>query len=136
MTARARAAGKELDALQAWLSGRGIDVRRYAGGMKYHAKYLVADGRLALVTTANLTARCFDRTCDFTLVTRDPAVVVGPAASSSTPTGTAGRVDGQKVWSSYAARADFGLLLARTDPDAAKPQAGITMFVLPMDAAG
>ncbi|MFV0318499.1 MAG: acyl-CoA dehydrogenase family protein, partial [Microthrixaceae bacterium] len=46
------------------------------------------------------------------------------------------RVEGQKVWSSYAARADFGLLLARTDPGAAKPQAGITMFILPMDAPG
>ena len=46
------------------------------------------------------------------------------------------RLDGQKVWSSYAARADFGLLLARTDPDAAKPQAGITMFILPMGAEG
>ena len=45
-------------------------------------------------------------------------------------------LDGQKVWSSYAARADFGLLLARTDPDAPKPQAGITMFVLPMGAEG
>ncbi len=45
-------------------------------------------------------------------------------------------LDGQKVWSSYAARADFGLLLARTDPDALKPQAGITMFILPMDAPG
>ena len=77
MTARARAAGTDLDALQAWLAGRRIDVRRYAGGMKYHAKYLVADGDLALVTTANLTARCFERTCDFTLVTRDAAVVTG-----------------------------------------------------------
>jgi alkylation response protein AidB-like acyl-CoA dehydrogenase len=46
------------------------------------------------------------------------------------------RLDGQKVWSSYAARADFGLLLARTNPDAPKPQAGITMFVLPMHAEG
>ena len=77
MTARARAAGKNLDALHGRLAGRGIDVRRFAGGMKYHAKYLVADGRLALVTTANLTARCFDRTCDFSLVTRDQAVVTG-----------------------------------------------------------
>jgi cardiolipin synthase A/B len=77
MTARARATGKDLDALQAWLSERGIEVCRYAGGMKYHAKYLVADRRVALVTTANLTARCFQRTCDFTLVTRDGAVVAG-----------------------------------------------------------
>src|SRR5690606_36052421 len=45
-------------------------------------------------------------------------------------------LDGQKVWSSYAARADLGLLLARTNPDAPKPQAGITMFVLPMHAPG
>jgi acyl-CoA dehydrogenase len=45
-------------------------------------------------------------------------------------------IDGQKVWSSFAAHAHFGLLLARTDPDAPKPQLGITMFVLPMDAPG
>jgi phosphatidylserine/phosphatidylglycerophosphate/cardiolipin synthase-like enzyme len=77
MTARARAAGRDLDALHGWLATHGIDVRRYAGGMKYHAKFLVADARLALVTTLNLTARCFERTCDFTLVTRDPAVVSG-----------------------------------------------------------
>jgi phosphatidylserine/phosphatidylglycerophosphate/cardiolipin synthase-like enzyme len=77
MTPRARAAAKALDALQAWLTAHGIDVRRYAGGMKYHAKYLVADGRRALVTTANLTAHCFDRTCDFTLVTRDATMTTG-----------------------------------------------------------
>jgi cardiolipin synthase len=77
MTPRARAAAKALDALQAWLTAHGIEVRRYAGGMKYHAKYLVADGRRALVTTANLTARCFDCTCDFTLVTRDATVTTG-----------------------------------------------------------
>jgi alkylation response protein AidB-like acyl-CoA dehydrogenase len=45
-------------------------------------------------------------------------------------------VSGQKVWSSYAADAHFGLLLARTDPEAAKPHAGITMFILPMDSPG
>lgn len=45
-------------------------------------------------------------------------------------------IDGQKVWSSYAAGAHLGLLLARTDADASRPQLGITMFVLPMDAPG
>jgi len=77
MTARARAAGTDLDALHAWFAASGIEVRRFAGGMKYHAKYLVADTRLALVTTASYTTRCFNRTCDFTLVTRDPSVVSG-----------------------------------------------------------
>ena len=75
MTARARSAGRQLDALHGWLAGRGIDVRRYGGGMKYHAKYLVADERLALVTTLNYTARCLTRTCDFILVSRDVAVI-------------------------------------------------------------
>lgn len=45
-------------------------------------------------------------------------------------------LDGQKVWSSYASRADHGLLLARSDPAAERPQRGITMFVLPMRSPG
>ncbi|HEU5267583.1 MAG TPA: acyl-CoA dehydrogenase family protein [Jatrophihabitans sp.] len=44
-------------------------------------------------------------------------------------------INGQKVWSSGARFADYGLLLARTDPDVAK-QAGLTMFLIPMDAPG
>ncbi len=44
-------------------------------------------------------------------------------------------LDGQKVWSSGARFADYGLLLARTDREVAK-QAGLTMFLLPMDAPG
>lgn len=44
-------------------------------------------------------------------------------------------IDGQKVWTSGAQFADYGLLLARTDPDVVK-QAGITAFLLPMDTPG
>jgi hypothetical protein len=42
---------------------------------------------------------------------------------------------GQKVWNSIAERADWGVCLARTDPDA-KPHAGISYFVVDMKAAG
>jgi 3-oxochol-4-en-24-oyl-CoA dehydrogenase len=45
------------------------------------------------------------------------------------------RVSGQKVWSSLAAVADRGILLARTDPDA-PAHAGISCFVLDMHAPG
>jgi alkylation response protein AidB-like acyl-CoA dehydrogenase len=44
-------------------------------------------------------------------------------------------LEGQKVWSSGARFADYGLLLARTDPEVVK-QAGQTMFLIPMDAPG
>src|SRR5215207_8177283 len=44
-------------------------------------------------------------------------------------------VNGQKVWSSYAHKADIGQLMARTNPDVPKHQ-GLTMFLLPMDTPG
>jgi alkylation response protein AidB-like acyl-CoA dehydrogenase len=44
-------------------------------------------------------------------------------------------INGQKVWTSYAHIARWGILLARTDLTAAKHQ-GISYFVCPMDAPG
>ena len=45
------------------------------------------------------------------------------------------RLSGQKVWTTNAQFAAFGLLLARTDADVPKHK-GLTMFVVPMDAEG
>ncbi len=44
-------------------------------------------------------------------------------------------INGQKIWTSGAHRADWGWLAARTDPDAPKHK-GITMFMLRMDTPG
>ena len=44
-------------------------------------------------------------------------------------------VNGQKVWTTLAHAAQFGILLARTDPDA-EPHKGITYFVLDMRTPG
>jgi alkylation response protein AidB-like acyl-CoA dehydrogenase len=44
-------------------------------------------------------------------------------------------LNGQKVWTTNAQFAAFGVLLARTDPDVPKHK-GLTMFLVPMDAPG
>lgn len=44
-------------------------------------------------------------------------------------------VNGQKVWTSNAQYADFGILVARTDPDVPK-HAGLTFFILDMCTPG
>ena len=44
-------------------------------------------------------------------------------------------VNGQKIWTSLAQFSKFGILIARTEPDAPKHE-GISYFVCPMDAPG
>jgi alkylation response protein AidB-like acyl-CoA dehydrogenase len=48
-------------------------------------------------------------------------------------TETGWRINGQKVWSSAANSAKYGLLLARTGPES---HHGLSMFIVPMDAEG
>jgi alkylation response protein AidB-like acyl-CoA dehydrogenase len=45
------------------------------------------------------------------------------------------RLDGQKVWTSRGAYANWGICLTRTDPEAPKHD-GLTMFAVPMDSPG
>jgi alkylation response protein AidB-like acyl-CoA dehydrogenase len=44
-------------------------------------------------------------------------------------------LNGQKVWTTNAQFAAYGLILARTNPDVPKHK-GLTMFIVPMDAEG
>lgn len=44
-------------------------------------------------------------------------------------------VNGQKIWNSWADKSDFGILIARTDPDRPRHQ-GISYFICPMTLDG
>jgi alkylation response protein AidB-like acyl-CoA dehydrogenase len=44
-------------------------------------------------------------------------------------------VNGQKIWTSLARMAKFGILIARTEPDAPKYR-GVSYFIIPMDLPG
>jgi len=80
LTRRAKGWERKLKDLHRSLEDLGASVHRYQGNginTKYHAKYLVADDGPALVGSLNFTSKCFRETCDFLLVTYDPAVVGG-----------------------------------------------------------
>jgi phosphatidylserine/phosphatidylglycerophosphate/cardiolipin synthase-like enzyme len=78
LTKRAKGGKKRLKKLWGALEEMGAVVTRYADPVvKYHAKYLVADNTTAMITTLNPTRKCFTRTWDAILITRDPSVVKG-----------------------------------------------------------
>ena len=45
-------------------------------------------------------------------------------------------ISGQKLWSTYGDRAQYAFLAARTDPSARPKQAGISVFLAPLDTPG
>ena len=45
-------------------------------------------------------------------------------------------INGQKTWTTLAQHADWGFFLCRTDPDAAKPQQGISFILIDMKTPG
>lgn len=72
LTRRAKGWEKKIRELGLYLESMGARVHRFgAPGMKYHAKYMVVDGRIALITSQNLMRRYFERTADFLLLTDD-----------------------------------------------------------------
>jgi phosphatidylserine/phosphatidylglycerophosphate/cardiolipin synthase-like enzyme len=76
ITTRAKGGKKRLRKLWDALEEMGVIVHWYVDPVvKYHAKYLVADDKTALVATLNPTKKCFTRTWDFVLLTTDGAVV-------------------------------------------------------------
>jgi alkylation response protein AidB-like acyl-CoA dehydrogenase len=62
----------------------------------------------------------------------EPAAVQTRARRNDDGTWT---LNGQKVWTTNAQFASYGMMLARTDPDVPKHK-GLTMFIVPMDAPG
>lgn len=78
LTKRAKGGKKRLQKLWGALEQMGAVVTWYADPVvKYHAKYLVADEKTAIVTTLNPTERCFSRTWDCLLITEDASIVRG-----------------------------------------------------------
>jgi cardiolipin synthase len=78
VTSRAKGGKKKLRKLWNRLETTGASVSAYTDAVvKYHAKYMVVDEGPALVTSLNLTRKCFETTCDALALTYDPEVVTG-----------------------------------------------------------
>lgn len=79
VSSRARGWTKRLNRLAGLLESAGAKIYRYGGGplVKYHAKYVVADDTTGLISSSNFTHKCFERTCDFLLVSHEAEVVNG-----------------------------------------------------------
>ncbi|MBI4476463.1 MAG: hypothetical protein HY654_04775 [Acidobacteria bacterium] len=76
LTARSSERKKKRRRLRKKLERRGVLVHEPRDPeAKYHAKYVVADSRLALIGSLNFTRKCFRRSCDFLLRTADPEMV-------------------------------------------------------------
>lgn len=76
LTKRAKGGRKSLKKLWEALGDMGAVVHWYADPVvKYHAKYIVADGRRAMIATLNPTKKCFSRTWDFVFITEDRNLV-------------------------------------------------------------
>jgi (2S)-methylsuccinyl-CoA dehydrogenase len=54
---------------------------------------------------------------------------------AATRTASGWSISGTKTWSTFAARADVLMLLARTDPDRSRTHRGLSMFVVPKERA-
>ena len=76
LTRRARGWRRRLDRLHERLVRIGVRVTRHgARATKHHAKYIVVDQGPLVVASFNLTRKCFSHTCDFAVLTWDPATV-------------------------------------------------------------
>jgi cardiolipin synthase len=76
ITSRAKGGRRKIEQLWRALEATGASLRAYTDPVvKYHAKYLVVDDGPAIVTSLNLTRKCFSKTVDALVVTYDPAVV-------------------------------------------------------------
>jgi len=113
LTPRAKNWDKRLQDLGVFLDSMGAEVQRYAGAhTKYHAKYIVADDGPALIASLNFTRKCFDRTCDFVVVTHEPGVISGLRAlfesdCHAPDSGIPANLDGSLVVGPELARARF-----------------------------